>query len=134
MVESDTAQVSVLPVAGCEFPAVFLGNVALGLGVSPAFLQVDSEEILVIDERAQMIRAGPSVTQEGGSVEGVPVLEPIEHSVLTKPLDGSLKERMPVMKPLEHAILATVWESLEHLHCVVSDHVAGRSAIVAGLL
>ena len=37
VVESDTSQVSVLPVAGCKFPAVFLGKVALdvvGLGVA----------------------------------------------------------------------------------------------------
>ena len=130
MVESDTARVSVLPVAGCRFPAVFLGKVALdvvGLGVGPQCLRVDSEETLLtlIDERAEMARAAPGVTPDGGSAEGVPVLEPIEHSVLGKPLDGSLQERMPVMEPLEHVILATasVWEPLEHLHCVVSDHV-----------
>ena len=30
-----------------------------------------------------------------------------------------------VMGPLEHSVLAIilVWESLEHLHCVVTDHV-----------
>ena len=41
VVESDTARVSVLPVAGCEFPAVFWGKVALdvvGLGVGPPCL------------------------------------------------------------------------------------------------
>ena len=39
MVESDTARVSVLPVAGCKFPAFFGGKVTLdvvGLGVGPA--------------------------------------------------------------------------------------------------
>ena len=49
-VESDAAQVSVLPVAGWKFPAVFLGKVAfdlVGLGDGPPFLRVDSEEILL---------------------------------------------------------------------------------------
>ena len=143
MVESDTARVSVLPIASCKFPAVFLGKVALdvvGLGVGPPCLRVDSEETLLtlIDEQAEMDRAAPIITPDGGSVEGAPVLEPIEHSVLGKPLDGSLQERMPVMEPLEHAILvasednlrkqktASVWEPLEHSNCVVSDHVDAR--------
>ena len=41
---------SVLPVAGCKFPAVFVGKVAfdvVGLGVGPPCLRVDSEEILL---------------------------------------------------------------------------------------
>ena len=129
MVESDTAPVSVLPVAGCKFPAVFWGKVALdvvGLGIGPPCLRVDSEETLLtlIDERAQLVCAAPGVTPEDGSVEGAPVLELIEHSVLGKPLVDSLQEPMPVIVRLEHAILATVsvWEPLEHLHCVVSDH------------
>ena len=99
MVESDTAQVSDLPMV---------------------------ETLLTLmDKRAQTVRAAPGVTPEGGSIEGVAVLELIEHLVMGKPLVGSLQERMPVMKPLEHAILATtsVWEPLEHLHCVMSDHV-----------
>ena len=130
MVESDTVRVSVLPVAGCKFPAVFLGKVALdvvSLGVCPPCLQVDSEETLLtlMDERAQLVRAAPCVTPEDESEEGAPVLELIEHSVLGKPLVDSLQEPMPVMKRLEQAILATasVWESLQHLHCVVSDDV-----------
>ena len=50
VVESDTARVSVLLVAGCKFPAVFLGKVALdvvGLGVGPPCLRVDLEETLL---------------------------------------------------------------------------------------
>ena len=62
VVESDPALVSglravvldsdrsVLPVAGFEFPAVFLGKVAfdaVGLGVGPPCFQVDSEEALL---------------------------------------------------------------------------------------
>ena len=41
VIKSDTARVSVLPVAGCKFPAVFLGKVAFdvaGLGVGPSGL------------------------------------------------------------------------------------------------
>ena len=58
-------------------------------------------------------------------MEGATVLELIEHSVLGKTPVDSLQEPMPVMIRLEQAILATalVWEPLEHLHCVVSDHV-----------
>ena len=147
MVESDTARVFVLQVVGCKFPAVFLGKVALdvvGLGVVPPCLRVDSEETLLtlIDKRAQLVCAAPGVTPECGSVEGAPVLELMEHSVLGKPLVDSLKEQMPVIELLKHAILATasVWEPLEYLHCVGSDHgwrpgmPAGRSAIVTGLM
>ena len=121
---------SVLPVAGCKFPAVFLGNVALdvvGLGVGPPCLRLDSEETLLtlMDERAQLVSAASGVTPEDGSEEGAPVLELIEHSVLGKPLVDSMQEPMPVMKRLEQTILATasVWEPLEHLHCVFSDDV-----------
>ena len=42
-VESDRVQISVLPVAGCEFLAVFFGKVAfdvVGLGVGPPCLRV----------------------------------------------------------------------------------------------
>ena len=75
MVESDTARVSVLPVAGCEFPAVFLGKVTLdvvGLGIGPPCLRLDSDETLpaLIDERAEINRTAPGVTPHGGSVEG----------------------------------------------------------------
>ena len=83
--------VSVLPVAGCKFPAVFLGKVALdvvGLGVGLPCLRVDSEETLLtlMDERAQLVCAAPGVTPEDGSEEGAPVLELMEHSVLGKSL------------------------------------------------
>ena len=85
MVESDTAQVSVLPLTGCEFSAVFLVKVALdvvGLGVDPLCLRLDSEETLpaLIDERAEMSCTVPGVTPDGGPVKGASVLEPIEHS------------------------------------------------------
>ena len=104
VVESDTARVSVLPVAGSEFPAVFLGKVALdvvGLDVGPPCLRLDSEETLpaLIDERPKMNCTVPGVTPDGELVEGAPVLEPIEHSVLGKTLDGCLHERMPVLEP-----------------------------------
>ena len=38
-------------------------------------------------------------------MEGAPVLEPIEHSVLEKPLDGEPMERAPVLEPIEHSVL-----------------------------
>ena len=72
--ESDSALVSdsalsVLPIAGCEFPAVFLGKVAfdaVGLGVGPPCFRVDSEEALLkrTDERAPLARAAPGATPE----------------------------------------------------------------------
>ena len=67
-VVSDSA-LSVLAVAGCEFPAVFLGKVAfdaVGLGVGPPCFRVDSEEALLkrTDERAPLARAAPGATPE----------------------------------------------------------------------
>ena len=107
-----------------------MGKVALdvvGLGVGPPCLRMDSEETLLtlMDERAQLVRAALGITPVDRSEEGAPVLELIGHSVLGKPLVDSLQEPMPAMKRLEYAIQATalVWKPLEHLHCVVSDHV-----------
>ena len=105
LVESDTARVSVLPVAGCKFPALDV----VGLGVGPPCLRVDSEETLLtlIDERAQLARAAPGVTPVDSSEEGAPVRELIWPSVLGEPLVDSLQEPMPVEKRLEYAIQAT---------------------------
>ena len=99
LVESDTAQVSVLPVAGCKFPAVFLGKVAfdvVGLGDGPPCLRVDSEEILLTltDEQAQLARAALDVTPVDSSEKGVPVRELIWPSVLGEPLVDCLQEQM----------------------------------------
>ena len=121
MVESDTARVSVLPLAGGELPAIFWGEgrlgcgwsgcwpamsptfrpffggkVALdvvGLGVGPPCLRLDSEETLpaLLDERGEMSCTVPGVAPDGGPVEGAPVLEPLEHSVLAiTPLNGEV--------------------------------------------
>ena len=62
-VVSDSAR-SVLPVAGFEFPAVFLKKVAfdaVGLGVGPPCFRVDSEEALLkrTDERALLALCCP---------------------------------------------------------------------------
>ena len=70
----------------------------------------------------------------GGPVEGAPVLEPIEHSVLEKSLDDGLHERMLVREPLEHSVPAITWidgplegtpvlEPLEHSVLEKSSHV-----------
>ena len=66
-------------------------------------------------------------------MEEAPVLEPLEHSVLKKPLDGGSLAGISVvdwfvrliMEPLEHSVLSTisVWRPLEHSNCVVTDHV-----------
>ena len=121
---------SVLPVTGCKFPAVFLGKVALdvvGLGVGPPCLRVDSEETLLtlIDERAQLARPAPGVTPVDISEEGAPVRELIRLSVLGEPLVVNLQEPMPAENRLEHTIqvTASVWEPLEQVHYVVSGDV-----------
>ena len=110
MVESDTVRVSVLPVAGSKFPAVFFGKVALdvvGLGVGPPCLRFDSEETLpaLMDERAEMNCTVPGVTPDGGPLAGTPVLEPLEHLVLEnsshdKPMEEALKPSV-LEKPLD---------------------------------
>ena len=121
---------SVLPVAGCKFPAVLLGKVTLdvvGLGVGPPCLRVDSEETLLtlIDERAQLACAAPGVTPVDSSEKGEPVRELIWPAVLGEPLVDCLQELMPVEKWLEYLIQATasVWEPLELVHYVVSGDV-----------
>ena len=80
-----------------------------------------------------VVRPAVNIKDNVYSMEEAPVLEPLEHSVLKKPLDsGSLEGRSVVdwfvrliMEPLEHSVLATpsVWEPLEHSNCVVTDHV-----------
>ena len=121
---------SALPVAGCKFPAVFLGKVAFdvaGLGVGPLCLRVDSEETLltVIDERAQLARAAQGVTPVDSSEEGAPVRALIQLSVLGEPLVNSLQELMPAEERLEYVIQATavIWQPLEQMRYVVSDDV-----------
>ena len=55
-------------------------------------------------------------------MEGIPVLEPLEHSVLVGALDSGLMEGMSHLEPLEHSVLnvarggkeASVFEPLEH--------------------
>ena len=87
---------------------------------------MDSEETLpaLLDERAEMNCTVPGITPDGGPLEGTPVLESLEHSVLEKPLDGGSMEGRSVvdwfvrliMELLQHSVLATaaVWEPLEH--------------------
>ena len=116
LVEPDTAQVSVLPVAGGKFPAVVLGKVAfdvVGLGGGPPCLRVDSEETLLTltDEQAQLAHAAPGVTPVDSSEKGAPVRELKWPSVLGEPLVDCLQEPMSGEKSLEYAIQATasVW-------------------------
>ena len=130
LVKSDTARVSVLPVAGCKFPTVFLGKVALdmvGVGVGPPCLRMDSEETLLnlTDERAQSAHAAPGVTPVDSSETGAPVRELIWPSVLGEPLVVCLQEPMPGKKTLEYAIQATasVWMPFEQVQNVVSGDV-----------
>ena len=98
-----------LPVVSCR---PFFGEGRLdvaGLGVGLPCLRVDSEKTLltVMDERAQLARAAPGVTQVDTSEEGAPVRELIQLSVLREPLVNSMQETMPAEERLEYAIQAT---------------------------
>ena len=130
LVESDAAQVSVLPVVGWKFPAVFWGKVAfdlVGQGDGPPCLRVDSEEILLTltEEQAQLARAAPGVTPVDSSEKGVPVRELILPSVLGDPLADCLQEPMSGEKNLEYAIrtTASVWMPFEQVYRVESGDV-----------
>ena len=96
-VESDTARVSVLPVVGSEVPVVYVWKVALDsvdVRVGLLGLRLDPEETLpaLLDERSMISCDDLGVTPDGGPMEGTPVLELIEHSVLENSLDGGLIE------------------------------------------
>ena len=134
--KSDTARVYVLPVAGCKFPAVFLGKVAfdvVGLGVGPPCLRVDSEETLLTltDERAPSARAAPGVTPVDSSEMRTPVRELIWPSVLGESSVVCLQEPMPGMKSLEYAIQATWTLIISGWH---PGTPAGCTAIVASCM
>ena len=51
----------------------------------------------------------PGVTPDGGRLEGSPVLEPLEHSVLEKSSHDKPMEEAPVLEPLEHSVLENLW-------------------------
>ena len=115
-VKSDKAQVSVLPVAGCMFPAVLLGKVAfdvVSLGVDPPCLRVDSEETLLTwtDEQAPSARTAPGVTPVDSSETRTPVRELMWPSVLRESSVGGLQEPINGVEGLEYAIqaMASVW-------------------------
>ena len=97
----------------------------VGLSVGPPCLRVDSEETLLTDERAQLACAFPGVTLVVSSERGAPVRELIRPSVPGEPLVVNLQEPTPVEKWLEYAIqtTASVWETFEQVHCVVSGDV-----------
>ena len=46
-----------------------------------------------------------NVALDGRPIEGIPVLELLEHSVLEMALDSELMEGMSVLEPLEHSVL-----------------------------
>ena len=124
-VKSDKAQVSVLPVAGCKFPAVFWGKVAfdvVGLGVGPPCLRVDSEETLLTwtDERAPSARAAPGVTPVDSSETRTPVRELMWPSVLGESSVGCLQEPIDGVENREYVIQATVsvWMPFEQTYNV----------------
>ena len=122
-VKSDKAQVSVLPVAGCMFPAVFLGKVAfdvVGLGVDPPCLRVDL--LTWTDERAPSARTAPGITPVDSSEARTPVRELMWPSVLRESSVGGLQEPINGVEGLEYAIQATasVWMPFKQTYNVVS--------------
>ena len=79
----------------------------------------------LLDEQSVMSCVDLGITLDGGPMEGAPVLEPLEHSVLEMTLDGRHMEGMTVLEPLEHSVLEvarngkpmagiSVLEPLEH--------------------
>ena len=61
---------------------------------------MDSEETLpaLQDKRSVMSFFNLDAALDGRPMEGVPVLEPLEHSVLEMALDGRPMERRPVLR------------------------------------
>ena len=61
----------------------------------------------------------PGVASDGGPLEGTPVLEPLEHSVLKKSSHDKPMEEAPVLEPLEHSVLEKPLDggSLEGITC-----------------
>ena len=89
-----------------------MGKVALdvvGWSVGPSCLRVDSEGTLLalLDERGVIRCTFLGISLDGRPMEGAPVLEPIEHSVLEKPLEGGPMEGMAVLEPFEHSVRMT---------------------------
>ena len=68
---------------------------------------MDSEGTLLAlqDERSVMSFLDLDVALNGRPMEGTPVLEPLEHSVLEMALDGRPMKGTPVLEPLEHSVL-----------------------------
>ena len=115
---------------GIEVPAVYFWKVALdsvGLRVGLSCFRLDPEETrpALLDERGVTRDVDMGVTPDGRPVEGAPVGEPLEHSVLEKSLDGGFTEGVLVLELLEHSVLgetpdggrmvgAPVLESIEH--------------------
>ena len=123
LVESDTACMSVLLVAGCKFPAVFWGRSPWMWSVWASGL---GGNLADFDRRASPVGScSPGRNPVDSSAEGVPVRELIWPSVLGEALVDSLQEPMPVEKRLKYAIQATasVWEPLEQVHYVVFSDV-----------
>ena len=79
---------------------------SVGLRVGLSCFQLDPEETrpVLLDERGATRDVDLGVTPGGRPVEGAPVLEPLEHSVLEKSLDGGFTEGVPVLEPLEHSV------------------------------
>ena len=100
-----------LPALSEVYSPVFLaGGFALdsvGLRVGPSCLRLDPEEALpaLLDDRGVTCDVYLGVTPDGGAMEGAPVLEPLEHSVLEKSPVGGFTEGAPVLEPLEHSVL-----------------------------
>ena len=67
---------------------------------------MDPEETLpaLLDERGVTSDVDLGVTSDGGPMEGAPVLEPLEHSVLGEPPDGGPMVGAPVLVSIEHSV------------------------------
>ena len=62
-----------------------------------------SHEICVVSDQFPVV--APKLAAVPLAISGAPVLEPLEHSVLEKSLDGGFMEGVPVLELLEHSVL-----------------------------
>ena len=117
----DFAGITVAAVAGMRFSAVAeVHSSAVDDEGDPSVVRANGQRSAVVLDP----RAAPG--NDGRPMEGLSVLEPLEHSVLEVALDGRPMKGISVLEPLEHSVLEvaldgrpmegiSVLEPLEHL-------------------
>ena len=111
----------------------------VGLRVGPSCLRMDSDETLPAfkDERSVLSIFDLDAALDGRPMDGVLVLEPLEHLVLEMALDGRPMEGRPVLEPLEHSVLVIALNggSLKEMLSLESlEHTVLNVALDGGLI